>query len=94
MWQLPKKPGVYLFLDLRGTLYVGQTTDLQRRYEEHWVKKENEVLEKLLRSSIGTLRFLWFEVEGYQDRDQLERSMIRLLNPPANRIKYRLHSTH
>jgi excinuclease UvrABC nuclease subunit len=88
MWRLSCNPGVYLFTDLRGPLYIGRTNNLRRRYEEHLRRPENDILDALLRNPSGQLRFVWFEIEDGKEREQLEKHLIQLLKPPSNKILY------
>lgn len=37
-WDVPETAGVYLIHDLRGTLYVGKSINLRKRFEQHLEK--------------------------------------------------------
>ena len=38
---IPQYEGVYLFHDLRGVYYIGESNNLQRRFDQHKLKKSN-----------------------------------------------------
>lgn len=91
---IPDRPGVYLIHDLRGSLYVGRTRDLRRRFYEHYWLTDNELLRLALRQRFGAVQFSWWVIEGVVDRAGLEGSLIAGLRPPCNRVMPRHNSSH
>jgi len=85
VWDIPPSKGVYIIHDLRGPLYIGKATNLQRRFQQHWNNSHNLQLNKEILSPVGPLSFSW--IESYE-ADKLERKMVRFLKPKCNRIKY------
>ena len=83
---VPNEPGVYLIHDLRGVLYAGRTTRLQRRFEEHRTTQSNELLVLAQRSAFGALAFSWALVSDGRRRAQLERALVSWLQPVCNRV--------
>lgn len=84
---VPLEPGVYLFHDLRGVLYVGRTSVLKRRFTQHLEGSHNSWLSAALRSPVDDLQFGWFLADEAEQCD-LERSLIRLFRPLCNHILY------
>jgi excinuclease UvrABC nuclease subunit len=82
---VPMRQGVYFIHDLRGTGYIGRSKHLRARFEYHLQHAWNPQLSHFLRTAIGPLYFSWIATE---DSRGLERSLVRLLRPPANRIRY------
>jgi len=83
--EIPRGPGVYLFLDANGrALYVGKAKDLRRRlagYRNASRRKAHRKLRTLVRLA-GTL-----EVRPQESEAQallLENELIRTLRPPHN----------
>ena len=58
---IPAKPGVYFFNDLRGILYLGETSDLRRRFLEHLKKENNPKLSALSKNPWGKLTYSWIK---------------------------------
>lgn len=84
-WSLcvPVRSGVYVVSDLRGPLYVGRTTDLRRRFEEHLKGSHNRLLARAIDTPVGTMQFQWITVEGKQTVI-LEAYLISNLMPVCN----------
>ncbi len=82
-WALavPHDAGVYLIHDLRGVLYVGQASDLRRRFDQHMEMSHNSKLVKALARPVGDLRFAWILDER---PSALEQSLIRAFQPLCN----------
>lgn len=89
IWQVSKGIGIYLIHDLSGVLYIGQTINIRRRYEEHLFNESNPLLRKAIIKPVGPLIFSWIETISL---DEMERTLIQYLNPKCNRIKYHQQS--
>lgn len=85
---VPEEPGIYLFHDLRGVLYVGRTTKLRRRFRQHIDGSHNSWLAGALRRPVGDLGFGWFLADA-GEQDDLERALIRTFQPLCNHLLYR-----
>lgn len=85
---VPQGPGVYLIHDLRGVLYVGRTANLNQRYFQHYWDSHNSRVTAVLRQPVGRLEFSWITTELSQ-QVQLERDLIRAIQPLCNRLLYR-----
>ena len=83
---VPKNGGVYLIHDLRGVLYVGQTRNLYRRFDEHYWLTVNELLSLAMQQSFGELSFSWITVSDERERIDLESRLIVWLRPACNRL--------
>lgn len=82
---VPMDYGVYLIHDLRGTLYVGRTENLQRRYDEHYWETNNPLLRAVICKPFHPLKFSWI-ISAYSDQVALERLLIRYFEPICNRM--------
>ena len=78
--------GVYLIHDLRGVLYVGRSTNLQRRFDEHRLRQSNPYLIIALDQPFGEMRFSWIRTGSREETDQVETWLITWLQPPCNRL--------
>src|SRR5262245_13955745 len=83
---VPQRAGVYLLHDLRGVLYVGSTSNLYRRFDQHYWLTKNDLIELAMRQPFGQLTFSWFLVADDDRRAALERLLIGWLQPPCNRV--------
>jgi len=45
---IPQQPGIYIFRDVSGYLYIGQSVDLHKRLQEHLDESSNFSLSKYL----------------------------------------------
>lgn len=45
---IPEQPGIYIFRDATGYLYIGQSDDLRKRLEEHFDESSNRALASYL----------------------------------------------
>jgi hypothetical protein len=79
---VPQRPGIYLFADLRGPLYVGKSTDLRRRFLGH-EQSHNADLRRALHNPAGEVRFLWCEA-NLGELAEIERRTIAELCPICN----------
>jgi excinuclease UvrABC nuclease subunit len=93
---VPKDSGIYvinrtnwvlgLLLEM-AVIYVGQSVNLRRRYREHvspW-RSTNERLVSISRES-GTE--FWYMKVPPEHLDEVERELIRTIQPAANRLRY------
>lgn len=85
---VPHKPGVYLIHDLRGVLYVGRTANLHQRYFQHYWDSHNSKVTAVLRRPVGRIEFSWITTD-LSEQAQLERDLIRAIQPLCNRLLYR-----
>ncbi|WP_157695141.1 GIY-YIG nuclease family protein [Nakamurella panacisegetis] len=85
---VPADPGVYLIHDLRGVLYVGRTANLYQRYFQHYWDSHNSRVTAALRRPLGRMEFSWMSVD-LVDQADLERTLIRSLQPLCNRLLYK-----
>ncbi|MCY4276295.1 MAG: GIY-YIG nuclease family protein [Gammaproteobacteria bacterium] len=83
---VPEEGGVYLIHDLRGVLYVGQSNDLQRRFDEHRLRQSNPYLFVALNQPFGEMRFSWIRTTTPEETGQLESWLIAWLQPAYNRL--------
>ncbi len=83
---VPDEEGVYLIHDLRGVLYVGRSTNLQRRFDEHRLRPSNPYLIVALNHPFGEMRFSWIRTAVPDETDQLETGLIAWLQPACNRL--------
>jgi excinuclease UvrABC nuclease subunit len=81
---VPDEPGVYLFHDLRGTVYVGRTSNLRRRFNEHFWRTSNPLLAMALARPVGNLYFSWCIV-GIDEQAEVESELIKYFQPICNR---------
>jgi len=86
---VPTEGGIYTLKDMRGVLYVGQTSCLWRRYGEHQ-DPDNPRLQDALRHRAGQLEFGW-RLVPVGERDEAERQLIRYFRPICNRVTYSQH---
>ncbi|MEE2885724.1 MAG: GIY-YIG nuclease family protein [Chloroflexota bacterium] len=85
--RVPSEPGVYLFKDYDGPLYVGKSNDLYKRYSEHMHGSHNKLLSNRLNLPLSEIVFDWMPL-ALNEIDSLERALIRVLNPLYNKIRY------
>ena len=79
---VPDTPGVYLFFDLRGPLYIGRSNNLRRRFNEH-NNTHNHLLAKAINSPVGTTRYAWVTCAAHETAD-LEARLIDAFVPVCN----------
>lgn len=88
---VPREPGIYLIHDLRGVLYIGQSDNLRRRFDQHFFEVENPLLAAALGRAIGPLSFSWKELPR-TELASAERELIRAFQPACNRLLYSTHN--
>jgi excinuclease UvrABC nuclease subunit len=86
--EVPNVPGVYLIHDLRGVGYIGKSEKLRDRLEYHLRHSWNPQLSAFTRTAVGPLQFSWIVSE---DGPKLEKTLVRVLEPRANRVRYVRH---
>ena len=82
--------GVYIFIHKRSYLYVGKgagSDGVRERLLAHYNGTHNKELERNLKALNGTVRVAVIECES-GDVDDLEKSLIRHLQPSCNDIRY------
>ena len=84
---VPTVPGVYLIHDLRGSLYVGRSDNIGKRFQQHHEFSHNSRLRLALRAPVGPISFSWLLAEGLEQK-ALEARLIRYLDPLCNDIRY------
>src|ERR687893_103931 len=73
---VPSTPGIYLFHDLRGVFYVGQSGDLRRRFDEHFWEKDNSLLASAIAHPVWEVCFSFLQVDVLE-LNSVERQLIR-----------------
>ncbi|MFK7770314.1 MAG: GIY-YIG nuclease family protein [Mariniblastus sp.] len=73
--QIPNHPGVYIFRDKTGYLYIGQTDNLHERLKTHLDKSHNQSLAAYL----GAEDFdsISIEVHSFDPKSQAKKTMVR-----------------
>ena len=96
---LPAAPGVYFFhggppglsfARLRYVLYVGETTNLRRRFA-HWLDPirrpaANGLLDQYIRCYYPAIRYCYAQVPDERIRRRAENLLFRAFHPPCNRV--------
>lgn len=83
---VPRSSGAYMIRDLRGLLYIGRTSNLRLRFEQHLRHSHNELLRLALARPWGSPRFAWI-LDPSPAR--LEQQLIDRLLPICNEARYR-----
>jgi len=81
---IPSRPGVYLFHDIRGVLYVGRSLNLRRRFWQHFESEENPLLRLAFNRPFGSFDFSW-SISPHPNQIELERTLIHNFRPICNR---------
>ncbi len=91
MDKLPTRPGIYIFRDAGGYLYVGQSNNLRERLGKHLVESDRKNLAKYLAESTGKEIVLELHVflagspaEQNVVREAYESELIRTRKPKLN----------
>lgn len=87
MLSIPFKSGIYLFHDLRGIIYIGQSVNLRRRFDEHFWEVDNPLLATAIAQPVTEMYFSYFTVNTNQLK-KVEADLIRVFQPLCNRLKY------
>ncbi len=81
--EAPTRPGVYRFLDHRGTtLYVGRARDLRRRLRSYFADGRQRPAVEAALGALASVR--WEETGSELEAALLELELIRSLRPAAN----------
>ncbi len=86
---LPDYSVVYIFHDLRGIYYIGETQSLSDRFHQHLNKKNNKELVQMISNPIHEGFISWIRVDTYQNRIELEKRLIKFFQPTANNILFK-----
>ncbi len=82
-FRIPRKPGVYRFLDSGGNiLYVGKARNLKKRVSSYYTKKHDSARLKMLVKKTSDIAFTI--VENEHDALLLENSLIKKFQPRYN----------
>ena len=84
-FMIPEDEGVYLIHDLRGVLYVGLSRNLRQRFIQHDRLRRNRLLRLAMNRPVGVMKFSWRLVADDNERAELERQLIAILQPVCNR---------
>lgn len=84
---VPMTSGIYLVHDIRGVLYIGQSDNLRRRFDEHFWEKDNPLLAKAVAHPVGEVYFSFLNVD-VSKLNSVERQLIRSFYPLCNRLFY------
>jgi predicted GIY-YIG superfamily endonuclease len=84
-FMIPQNEGVYLIHDLRGVLYVGLSRNLRQRFIQHDRLRRNRLLRLAMNRPVGVMKFSWRLVADDDERAELERRLIAILQPVCNR---------
>lgn len=80
---LPEEPGVYMYLDKKGTvIYVGKAKRLKRRVSSYFNRRHDSLRTNLLVRNIVDMRFI--VVASEEDALHLESAMIKQYQPRYN----------
>lgn len=95
--KIPSLAGIYVFADasrVKGfplavePLYVGQASNLRRRFLDHLDPRRSHNEQLFLAIWSGRLEF-WFSKCSVSELEALERKMIKALSPSFNQIEYK-----
>lgn len=89
---VPQVAGIYFVSDFRGVLYIGQASNLRRRFYEHLEHGRNELLNKAINQSVGRLQCGWIEVSSKNQRNDIEKQLVQAFLPPCNKILFKKSS--
>ncbi len=73
--RLNEHPGVYIFRDASGYLYIGQTENLRKRMQEHLDESHNLSLAKYLKSE--SRDSISIEIHDFDPKSQAAKTMVR-----------------
>lgn len=83
---IPAKPGVYFFHDLRGILYLGETSNLRRRFLEHLKKEKNLKLSALSKNPWGKFSYSWIKKNNKREAEYFESKYLQMFQPICNEL--------
>ena len=73
--RIPELPGVYIFHDESGYLYIGQAEDLRKRLKQHLDESSNVALFQYLKQ--GDSREIWVEIHSFPADSRAKELMVR-----------------
>ncbi len=73
--QIPAHPGIYIFRDHSGYLYIGQSENLQQRLKEHLDESSNLALAKYLEA--GGNPKITIEIHAFDPDSRARKTMVR-----------------
>ena len=73
--QIPEHPGIYIFRDSTGYLYIGQSEDLRQRLKEHLDESSNFSLGKYLADAANDN--ITIEIHAFAPDSRAQETMIR-----------------
>ena len=72
---VPKLPGIYVFHDSHGYLYIGQAENLRKRLQQHLKKSSNDALFNYLGKSDS--RPIWVELHSFPADSRISELRVR-----------------
>ena len=72
---IPEHPGIYIFRDATGYLYIGQSDNLRDRLKSHLDQSHNQSLAKYLGAT--NLKQITIEVHSFDPDSQARKTMVR-----------------
>ncbi len=72
---IPKHPGIYIFRDQSGYLYIGQSENLQQRLKEHLDESSNFALAAYLGDQVN--ENITIEIHAFDPNSRAKKTMIR-----------------
>ena len=76
-WSIPQQPGVYLFLDRTGYLYIGESADLQKRLAKHLDRSDRSSLAEYLDGQQKSSEPIYVELHIFDADSPAKRSEMR-----------------
>ena len=76
---LPKTRAIYFVITGETVLYIGQTDCLRRRWRKHQILNKVICFEKV--------KIVWIELSSRLKRINIERELIKKINPLFNKIR-------
>ncbi len=73
--QIPSRPGVYIFRDATGYLYIGQSNNLRERLAKHLVESDRASLAKYLTNS--SEKTITLELHIFREGSPAEQTIVR-----------------
>ena len=73
--QIPEHPGVYIFRDRSGYLYIGQTENLRERLTTHLDQSHNQSLAHYLKEQGA--KNISIEIHAFDPKSRAKETMVR-----------------
>ncbi len=85
--KVPTLSGVYLITDMYGNIkYVGQATDLRRRFEEHLsYQEQNTSLRNFIQNNYAVFQYAIINYQSNRNSEELR--IYNMYRPPFNHIQ-------